>query len=320
MADSADAATERFVLFGGSANPPLTAAIARELGRSPGRCHIGRFPDGEVEVRLDEPVRGREVFIVQPTSPSVNDHLMELLIVADACRRAAAERVTAVIPYFGYARSDKRHCRREPITASLVAELMRCTGIGHLMLLDIHAEQTEGFFRGPVDSLTAVPELCRALAGELSENTVVVSPDSGRVRMASEYARRLGKPLVVLHKLRESGSKTVVTHVVGDVRGRPCLIIDDMISTGGTIAESARALAAAGATSEFVVAATHGLLLDGACNRMAAAGVARVFVTDSVATPDRRCRHAQVVTIARLIAATIGLQIGKAARRARRAT
>jgi ribose-phosphate pyrophosphokinase len=138
--------------------------------------------------------------------------------------------------------------------------------------------------------------------------------------MASEYARRLGKPLVVLHKLRESGSKTVVTHVVGDVRGRPCLIIDDMISTGGTIAESARALAAAGATSEFVVAATHGLLLDGACNRMAAAGVARVFVTDSVATPDRRCRHAQVVTIARLIAATIGLQIGKAARRARRAT
>jgi ribose-phosphate pyrophosphokinase len=248
MAKSADAATERFVLFGGSANPALTAAIARELGTSPGRCHIGRFPDGEVEVRLDEPVRGREVFIVQPTSPSVNDHVMELLIVADACRRAAAERVTAVIPYFGYARSDKRHCRREPITASLVAELMRCTGIGHLMLLDIHAEQTEGFFRGPVDSLTAVPELCRALAGE--------------------YARRLGKPLVVLHKRRESGSKTVVTHVVGDVRGRPCLIIDDMISTGGTIAESVRVLAAAGAESEFVVAATHGVLLDGACDRM----------------------------------------------------
>lgn len=298
-----------FALFGGTANPRLAGAIARELGITPGACEIDRFPDGEINVRLGEPVRGREVFLVQPTSPSVNDHLMELFVFIDACRRASAERVTAVIPYFGYARSDRRDGRREPITASLVAELLECAGVDRLMLLDVHAPQIEGFFRGPVDHLTAVPELCRAVEAELPVDAVVVSPDSGRVKMATEYARRLERSVVVLHKQRESGTTTEVTHVVGDVRGRSCLIIDDMISTGGTIAESAHALLRAGARAPLIVAATHGLLLDGACERMSQAGVDRVYVTDSVDGPERRCGHTNVVTIAPLIAAAIKLQL-----------
>lgn len=296
-------------LFGGTANPRLAAAIARELDTTLGACDVERFPDGETHVRLGEAVRGRDVVIVQPTSPSVNDHLMELLLFADACRRASAERVTAVIPYFGYARSDRRDGRRESIAASLVAELLECSGVNHVLLVDVHAGQIEGFFRGPVDHLTAVPELCRALEDELPADAVVVSPDSGRVKMATEYARRLERPLVVLHKRRESGTATAVTRVVGDVRGRSCLVIDDMISTGSTIAESAHALRDSGAREGILVAATHGLLLEGACERMLDAGVERVYVTDSVEGPERRCGHATVVTIAPLIAAAIRLHL-----------
>jgi ribose-phosphate pyrophosphokinase len=300
---------EDFVLFGGTGGGPLAASIARELGVEPGACEVERFPDGEITVRIRQPVRGRDVFVVQPTALSVNDHVMELLIFADACRRASAKRVVGVVPYFGYARSDKRDCDRKPITASLVADLMWCAGIEHVILLDVHTPQMEGFFRGPVDHLTAVAELSRVLADRVPADAVVVSPDAGRVHMASEYARRLRLPLVVLHKRRESGTETEVTHVVGDVDGRPCVIIDDMISTGGTIAEGARALTAAGAGPQFVVAATHGLLVNGACERMANAGVERVYVTDSVPTPERRCKHAEVVTIAPLLAAAIRLQV-----------
>src|ERR1051325_1773514 len=170
-----------FLLFCGTANSPLADAVARELHVSLGHCQVERFPDGERTVRLDEPVRGRDVFVIQPTSPPVNDHLFELLVFADACRRASALRVTAIVPYFGYARSDRRHRPREPIVASLVADLMECAGIGHVVLLDVHTPQLEGFFRGAVDHLSAVPDLCRAIRADLSPDTVVVAPDAGRV-------------------------------------------------------------------------------------------------------------------------------------------
>lgn len=296
-------------LFSGSSNLALASAVARELGIALGDCRVERFPDGETKVTIEQPVRGQDVFVLQPTSPPVNDNLMELLIFADACRRASAERVTAIIPYFGYARSDRRDELGTPITASLAADLMQCAGIAHLILLDVHAPQIEGFFRGPVDHLTAVAVLCDALNGKLAPDTVVVSPDAGRVKTATDYARRLGAPLVLLHKERGSSRETAVTHVVGDVRDRSCLIIDDMISTGGTIVESARALSRAGARGEFVVAATHGLLLEGACEHMEAAGVARVYVTDSIADAVQRCRHVEVVTVAPLIASNIRLQM-----------
>jgi ribose-phosphate pyrophosphokinase len=235
----------------------------------------------------------------------VNDHLVELLAFADACRRASASRVTAVVPYFGYARSDRRGGKRVPIAASLVADLMQAAGVAHLVTVDVHTPQTAGFFRIPVDSLTAVPALAAALRGRLPGDTVVVSPDAGRVRMATEFARRLETSVVVLHKRRESGTETRVTHLVGDVRDRPCLIIDDMISTGGTMAESIEALLNAGARPEITIAATHGLLLDGTRKNLEHEGVREVFVTDTVQATNERWPNLRVVSVAPLIARAI---------------
>jgi ribose-phosphate pyrophosphokinase len=297
--------TEDFIIFAGTANPELAANVARELGVRLGACAVERFPDGETSVRLDEPVRGREVFVVQPTSPPVNEHLFELLAFADACRRASAERVTAVVPYFGYARADKRNGRREAITASMVADLMQAVGIGHVVTVDVHTPQTEGFFRVPVDNLSAVGVLADALRERLPAGAVVVSPDAGRVKMATEFAVRLSTPVVVLHKRRESGTETRVTHVVGDVRDRPCLVVDDMISTGGTIVESVKALLEAGARPEMTVASTHGLLLDGAREKLTRAGVREVFVTDTVPATEKGWPQLRVISVAPLVAAAI---------------
>jgi ribose-phosphate pyrophosphokinase len=291
-------------LVSGTANATLAAAIVGELGV---RACVGaatRFPDGETDVRLEESVRGREVFLVQPTSPPVNDHLMELLAFADAARRAGAARFVALVPYFGYARADKRHGLRGPITASLVAQLMQAAGVDHVVTLDLHAAQIEGFFQIPVDNLTAVPVLCQALGDRLPEGVVVVSPDAGRVAMAADYAHWLGAPVAVLHKRRASGTETVVTHVVGDVRGRPCLIIDDMISTGGSIARGVEALLAAGARPEMIVAATHGLFVGEARKALSHEAIQRVFVTDSVPV-DRSWARLRVVTVAPLYAVAI---------------
>jgi ribose-phosphate pyrophosphokinase len=294
-----------FTIFTGTANNRLAASVAREVGVGLGVCAVERFPDGEISVRLDEPVRGREVFILQPTSPPVDKHLVELLAFADACRRASAAHVTAIIPYFGYARSDKRHGRREPIMASMVADLIQEVGVNHVVTIDLHAPQIEGFFRIPVDSLTATETLCRHLSGRLPRGTVVVSPDAGRVEMSSAFAHLLGTSVVVLHKRRESGMETEITRLVGDVRDRACLIVDDMISTGGTVATSVEALLGAGARGEIIVAATHGLFVDGARENLRRAGVREVFVTDSVARPDDPWPELRVVSIAPLLAAAI---------------
>ncbi len=296
---------QEFVVFSGSANEGLADAIAAELGALLGSRAVARFPDGETAVRLDVPVRGRDVVLIQPTAPPVNDNVIELLAFADACRRSAAARITAVVPYFGYARSDKRHARREPITASLVARLMQTAGIDQVVTLDLHADQIEGFFSIPVDNLSAAPSLCRALGDQLPEGVVVVSPDAGRVKAASDYAQRLGAPVVVLHKRRDSPDATAVTHVVGDVTDRPCLIIDDMISTGGTIARAVEALLAAGARREIIVAATHGLFVGDARGMLARAGVRRVVVTDSIAQSTSGPTPPEVVSIAPLFAAAI---------------
>jgi ribose-phosphate pyrophosphokinase len=297
--------TDAATIFAGTANPDLARGVARELGVRLGACAVERFPDGEVSVRLEESVRGREVFVVQPTSPPVNEHLVELLAFADACRRASAARTTAVVPYFGYARADKRRGRREPITASVVADLLEAVGVAHVLTVDVHAPQVEGFFRIPLDNLTAVPALCEALGGRLPGGAVVVAPDAGRVSMAAEYARRLKAPMAVLHKRRESGTRTVVTHLVGDVRGRACLIIDDMISTGGTIVGSVEALLGAGASDEIIVAATHGLLVAGAREKLARKGVRELFVTDTVRVEADDAGGPRVVSVAPLLAAAV---------------
>jgi ribose-phosphate pyrophosphokinase len=293
--------TNGFTIFAGTANPPLAAAVARELGTQLGACTIDRFPDGEVSVEILEPVRRKEVFLVQPTSPPVDENLIELLALADACRRAAAASVTAVIPYFGYSRADKRLGRQVPMTGRLVADLLDAVGITHLITIDLHTPQLEGFFNSPVDMLTAVPTLCRALRDRLTPDLVVVSPDAGRAQLATCFAMCIGAPVVVLHKRRETGSTTRVTHIVGDVSNRTCLIVDDMISTGGTVAESVNSLLRAGARTEMIVAATHGLLL-GAREKLEHVAVREVFVTDTVRVTEKDWPKLHVISIAPLIA------------------
>lgn len=295
----------QFTIFAGTANAALAEAIARELGSDLGDCAIDRFPDGEVTARLLESVRRKDVFLVQPTSPPVDAHLVELLALADACRRSAAAHVTAIVPYFGYARSDKRDGRREPITGRVVADMMQAVGIAHVIAVDLHTPQIEGFFYIPVDTLTAVPALCQALRDRLPADAVVVSPDAGRVPLATHYAQCLGMPVVVMHKRRQGAAQTLATHIVGDVADRACLIVDDMISTGGTVAESVRALIAAGARPEMTIAATHGLLLPGARARLDHPAIRGVFVTDTVAIAERDWPQLHVVSIARHIGAAL---------------
>lgn len=290
----------------GAANPSLAAAIACELGTHVGACVVDRFPDGEVAVQHLESVRRKEVFLVQPTSPPVNDHLIELMALADACRRAGAARITAIIPFFGYGRADKRHGRREPIMARVVADALEGVGIGHVITMDLHTPQIEGFFHVPVDSLTAVPTLCRALRDRVPADLVVVSPDVGRVGMATRYAEHcLGAPVAVLHKRRLSGADTEVTHVVGEVSGRACLIVDDMISTGGTVAESIVALLSAGARPEIIVAATHGLFVLDAREKLNHPAVCEVVVTDTVRGRETDWPRLRVISIAPMIAGAV---------------
>lgn len=291
-------------LIVGTGNAALGEAIARELGVLPGACDIERFPDGEISVSLHEPVRDRDVFLLQPTAPPVNENLVELLALVDASRRAGAARVFAVVPYFGYARSDKRHHGCEPIMASAVAHLLHGAGLDHLITVDLHSAQIEGFFHIPVDALSAVTVLCEALRGKLPPGTIVISPDEGRVKTATIFARLLGAHVGVVHKERVSGMETHAVKVVGDVRGKACLIIDDMISTGGTVVSAIAALLAAGARPEIFVAATHGLLLGGAVPKLEQPAVCEVFVTDTIAITQQWPRL-RVVSVAPLLAETI---------------
>jgi len=281
-AGSAQGATRPFALFAGTANPAVAADVAKALGVALGACAVERFPDGEVAAEIRQSIRGRDVFIVQPTSPPVNDHLVELLVFADACRRADAERITAIVAYFGYARSDKRQSRRVPVTARAVADMMQSVGIDHVVTLDAHTPQLEGFFRIPIDNLSMVPALCSALRSRVTDRTVIVSPDLGSVKRATEFGERLGRPVAVCAKRRTSGESVAVTQVIGDVRDRPCVIVDDMITTGGTIAEAVKALRAQGARDGIVVAASHGVLVSGARERMRAVGVTEVLVSNSI--------------------------------------
>jgi ribose-phosphate pyrophosphokinase len=296
-------------LIVGSASRHLASGIARDLGREFAAATIERFPDGEVNVTLDEPVRGEHVVMLAATSPPVNDHLVELLALADACRRADAARITALIPYFGYARSDRRDGRRTPIMASLVGELTQRAGIDHVVTMDVHTPALEGFFRIPVDNLPAIPLLANAVrsAGSAEPESVIVAPDVGAVRLANRYAALHDLPVAVCHKRRLGGSQVSVGRITGDVSGRRCLIIDDMISTGATIAESARALDDAGAAPEHVVAATHAVFAPGALDRLTDAGVRALYVTDTIELHDSAAARLvpKVVSVGPLLATAI---------------
>jgi ribose-phosphate pyrophosphokinase len=296
---------EKITVLAGTGNAPLAGAIARELSVPLGRCQIERFPDGEIEVRLEDSVRGREIFIVQPTSPPVNDHLVELIAFVDACRRGAAARVVAVVPYYGYARSDRRNGRRAPVMGRAVAEMLETVGVQHLVTLDLHSPQVEGFFRVPVENLTAIPLLADALRDRVSPETVVVSPDIGAVDRATAFAQRFGLPVAILAKQRISGREVEVRLLAGEVRDHPCVLVDDMISTGGTIVKGVEVLREAGARPDFVVAATHGLFSGDAMVKLAGAGVEEIVVAETMPLREGDRPRLRRLSVAPLLATAI---------------
>jgi ribose-phosphate pyrophosphokinase len=290
------------MLLSGSANPVLASAVASRLGTPLAARVLERFPDGELHVELRESVRGRRVFLLQPTSPPVETHLFELLMLADACRRAGARERIAVIPYFGYARQDRRARGRDPIGARLVADLLEAAGIGEVVVLDLHSRAVEGFFSMPAEHLSAVPVLAEEIRADVTGRTVIVAPDLGAVRLADRYAGLLGCPVATVQKTRLSGREVKVQQIVGDVRDRAPIIVDDMISTGATVAAAVRALLAAGSRPDLTVVATHGVFGDQAAETLGALPLSRIVTTDSVAPRQDLPLLVQVVRMAPLLA------------------
>lgn len=293
-------------ILSGAANLKLATAIAGARGTHAVQRLLERFPDGELHIELQETVRGQDVYLIQPTSPPVVEHLFELLLMADACRRAGAARLTAVIPYFGYARQDRRAHGREPLSARLVAELIQVSGIERIVTVDLHSRAVESAFAIPLEHLSAVPMLARALRPVIDRNTVVVAPDVGAAKMAEQYAELLDLPVAIVHKTRISGEQVKVRRIIGDVRGKELLVVDDMISTGGTIEEAIRALLEAGCSSSGVkVSASHGLFVGAAAQRLGALAIHKLYVSDSVAAPEQFALPLQVVSLAPLLADAI---------------
>lgn len=287
-------------LFAGNANPALAKLIADRFGAPLGSARVSRFSDGEVQCEIDDNVRGRDVFLIQPTSAPANDHLMELLIMADACRRASAGRVTAVIPYYGYARQDRKVAPRAPISAKLVADLLTTAGIDRVLTMDLHAGQIQGFFNIPVDNLYAGPTLREYVARNVrTESAVIVSPDAGGVERARGFAKPLGAGLAIIDKRRSGPNQAEALHIIGDVRDKDAIIVDDMIDTAGTLAKAAAALKEGGARTISAVA-THAVLSGPAIQRIEESALAQVIVTDTIPLSEagRACGKIKVVSVA----------------------
>ncbi len=269
-------------LVAGSANPALAQAVARTLNIPLAACLSERFPDGELHIEIRESVRGEQVYLIQPTCPPVADHLLELLLMADACRRAGADAMTAVLPYYGYARQDRRAKGREPIAARLLADLIAAARIARVLAVDLHTPAAEGFFPMPVEHLSAVALLADAVRPALGVEPVVVAPDLGAVRLADRYATLLGCPVATVHKLRIGPAAVQVREIVGEVRGRSPVVVDDMMSTGHTVAAAVRGLLAAGCRPEVTVVVSHGLLVGPIERVLQDLPIGRIVTTDSV--------------------------------------
>ncbi len=294
-------------IFTGRGHPQLGRQVAEYLNITPGRVTIAPFPDGELMVKLEEDVRGRDVFVIQPTCWPVNETLMELLIFIDCARRASAERITAVMPYFGYARQDRKDEGRVPITAKLVANLIATAGADRVLVIDLHAAQIQGFFDIPVDNLYAEPVLSQYWVQHKLEDLVLVSPDVGNTKRARVYAHRLGGDLAVINKKRVSGSDVEVGRIIGDVDGKTVLMMDDMISTAGTIASAADLCRKKGA-KRIYVGATHAVLAGPAVERLREAPIDEVVVTDTIPVPDEKVEAVgklKVLSVAELIGEAI---------------
>src|SRR6187549_1220694 len=266
-------------VFSGSANRELAQRICDCIGTTLGKATISSFPDGETYVRFEENIRGRDVFIIQPTSPPTNQHLMELLIMVDAARRASADRITAVIPFFGYARQDRKDQPRVPITAKLVANLLNAAGVSRVLTMDLHAQQVQGFFDIPVDHLYSMPVLLKYLRTRLTRKTVVVSPDVGGLKMASAYSQALGANLAIVAKQRKSATETKALYVIGDVENSDVLLVDDLTETAGTLVSAATILKERGANRIFA-AVSHAVLVDLAIPRLQNSQIEELITTN----------------------------------------
>jgi ribose-phosphate pyrophosphokinase len=290
-------------IFSGGANRELADAVCRYVEVNPGRCEVNRFSDGETFVEIGENVRGVNCFVVQPTSAPVNHNLMELLIMIDALKRASAGSIIAVLPYFGYARQDRKVKPRTPISAKLVADLITAAGANRVVALDLHAGQIQGFFNIPFDHIYAMPVLMEALrSSRYGKDAVVVSPDAGGVERARAYSKRLNASLAIIDKRRSSPNVSEVMHLIGDVKGRDAIVVDDMIDTAGTLTQAAKAVMEHGARS-VSACASHGVLSGPAVQRIEESVLSEVFVTDTIQQPDavRASKKIKVVTVARLV-------------------
>jgi ribose-phosphate pyrophosphokinase len=295
----------RLKIFTGNANPEIAKEICAFLGIPLGTAVVKRFSDGEINVEIQDNVRGVDVFIIQPTSPPVNDHLMELLILMDALKRASAKRVTAVLPYYGYARQDRKVLPRAPITAKLVADLLTAAGVSRVLTMDLHAGQIQGFFNIPVDHLYSSPILLDYIKANYGDDIVIVSPDAGGVERARAFAKRLNASLAIIDKRRVGPNVAEVMNIIGEVEGKTAVLLDDMVDTAGTVVQSADALRKKGAKNVYACA-THGVLSGPAIERLEKSQIQELVVTNTVPLgPKAECRKIRVLTVAPLLGEAI---------------
>ncbi len=295
----------KIALFSGNANIKLAEDIAKNLRIALGKSTISRFADGEVKVKIEENVRGKDVFVIQPTSPPTNDSIMELLILVDALKRASARRITAVMPYYGYARQDRKDQPRVPITAKLVADILAAAGVNRVLTMDLHAEQIQGFFNMPVDNLYAVNTFVSYFSKMNIKDLCVVAPDVGGIKMARAYAKYLGAELAIVDKRRVSDKQAEVMHIIGDVRGKNIVMVDDIISTAGTLVEGIVALKEEGAKDVYATI-THPILAPPAIERINNSHLRELLVTDTIAIDKaKKCDRIKVLSVAPLFAEAI---------------
>lgn len=308
MAEKSVPTQKRLVLLSGRSHPELAESVAAELGIDLSPTLAYDFANGEIFIRFRESVRGTDAFVLQSHTQPINKWIMEQLIMIDALKRASAKRITVIVPFYGYARQDKKHRGREPVSARLMADLFTTAGADRLMTVDLHTSQIQGFFDGPVDHLFALPLLAEHVASRVSTDEItVVSPDAGRVRVAERWTDVLGAPLAIIHKRRDPDvpNQVRVFEVVGDVKDRVCVVVDDMIDTGGTIAKAAETLFENGA-KDVIVAATHGILSDPAKDRLQQSRISEVVVTDTLPIPEeRQFEKLTVLSIAPILAKAI---------------
>jgi len=296
---------EGMKVFSGTANPSLAKSIAQSLKVPLGNLQVTRFSEGEIRVKINEDVRGRDIFIIQPTCPPVNDNVIELLIMLDAFRRASARRITAVLPYYGYARQDRKDQPRVPITAKLMANIITVAGTTRLLTMDLHAQQIQGFFDIPVDHLYAYPVLSEYFRRKKLKNLTVVSPDVGGIKMARAYAKGLGADLAIVDKRRTSPNKVEAMNLIGEVKNRTVLIPDDIIATGSSLVEAVNALVKFGA-KDIYACCTHAILSGNAVQKLQKSALKEIVVTDTIPLPpEKRVDKIKVLTVAPLLGEAI---------------